>query len=226
MKPLVIALLFVSGALAQNRSGFVGTPGVVRGLGSVVFPGGTSAMPGIQRTFGSVVNPAGGGPQIGIPGLYPSRPVGVHNGFGRRGTGSTYIVGVPTYIGGYLGTGDNFDPNAAAYGYQSAPPAAAPNITIIYPPAPAPMMMGPGAPPDASQFIGPQQSAEVSQEEVQHYLIPFKDHTIYSAVAFWINGDTLHYVTAGNVHNQVSLSLIDRDLMQRLNTPKPTTPIQ
>ena len=218
MKPLLIALLVVSGALAQNRSGFVSTPGVVRGLGSVVFPGGTSAMPGIQRTFGSVVYPAGGGPQIGVPGLLPARPVGVHNNFGRRGGGSTYIVGVPTYIGGYLGTGDSFDPNAAAY--PSTPPAPAPNITIIYPPAPAPVMMATGA-PEAAQF-----APEAPQEEVQHYLIPFKDHTIYSAVAFWINGDTLHYVTAGNVHNQVSLSLIDRDLMQRLNTPRPATPIQ
>jgi len=36
-------------------------------------------------------------------------------------------------------------------------------------------------------------------------------------VAYWVDGDTLHYFTSGNTHNQVSLSLIDRDLTQRLN---------
>ena len=50
-----------------------------------------------------------------------------------------------------------------------------------------------------------------------HYLIAFKDHTIYSAVAYWVDGDTLHYFTTGNTHNQVSVSLIDRDLTERLN---------
>src|SRR5579885_304100 len=56
------------GALwAQNRSGFVRTPGVTRAVGSVVFPGGTSALPGVQRTTGSVLFPGGGGPQIGVP---------------------------------------------------------------------------------------------------------------------------------------------------------------
>ena len=41
--------------------------------------------------------------------------------------------------------------------------------------------------------------------------------TIYSAVAYWVDGDTLHYFTTGNTHNQASLSLIDRELTERLN---------
>jgi hypothetical protein len=32
-----------------------------------------------------------------------------------------------------------------------------------------------------------------------------------------VDDDTLHYFTAGNTHNQVSLSLVDRDLTLRLN---------
>jgi hypothetical protein len=51
----------------------------------------------------------------------------------------------------------------------------------------------------------------------KHYLIALKDHTVYAAIAYWIDGDTVHYFTAGNVHNQTSLSLIDRDLTDRLN---------
>jgi hypothetical protein len=34
---------------------------------------------------------------------------------------------------------------------------------------------------------------------------------------YWVDGDTLHYLTAGNVHNQVSLSLVDRPFTERLN---------
>ena len=32
-----------------------------------------------------------------------------------------------------------------------------------------------------------------------------------------MDGDTLHYFTSGNTHNQVSVSLLDRPLTARLN---------
>jgi hypothetical protein len=53
--------------------------------------------------------------------------------------------------------------------------------------------------------------------EPPRYLLAFLDHTVYSAVAYWVEGDTLHYFTSGNTHNQVSLSLVDRVLTERLN---------
>ena len=49
------------------------------------------------------------------------------------------------------------------------------------------------------------------------YLLAFKDHSIYTAVAYWVDGDTLHYFTTGNIHNQASISLLDRELTERLN---------
>ena len=55
------------------------------------------------------------------------------------------------------------------------------------------------------------------QPDQTYYLLAFKDHSVYSAVGYWIDGDTLHYITSGNVHNQVSLSLVDRDLTAQLN---------
>ena len=54
-------------------------------------------------------------------------------------------------------------------------------------------------------------------EANQTYLIAFKDHTIYAALAYWVEGNTLHYVTNQNTHNQVSLDLVDRELSSRLN---------
>ena len=56
-----------------------------------------------------------------------------------------------------------------------------------------------------------------SAADSTRYLLAFKDHNIYSAVAYWADGDTLHYFTTGNIHNQASMSLIDRPLTERLN---------
>jgi hypothetical protein len=66
-------------------------------------------------------------------------------------------------------------------------------------------------------YQAPSRQPVVSAPDPAYYLIAFKDNTIYSAVAYWVEGDTLHYVTSGNVRNQVSLDLIDADLTQRLN---------
>jgi hypothetical protein len=38
---------------------------------------------------------------------------------------------------------------------------------------------------------------------VHLWLSFFKDHTIYAAVGYYTEGDTLYYFTSGNVHNQV-----------------------
>jgi endonuclease YncB( thermonuclease family) len=61
------------------------------------------------------------------------------------------------------------------------------------------------------------QAPEADSQTASFYLLAFKNHSIYSAVAYYVDGDTLHYFTAGNTHNQISLSLVDRELTQRLN---------
>ena len=50
-----------------------------------------------------------------------------------------------------------------------------------------------------------------------YYLIAYKDHSIYTALTYWLEGDTLHYVTTQNTHNQASLELIDLDQSYKLN---------
>jgi hypothetical protein len=211
-----IALLFAGGLCAQYRGN--ATPYITGGFPSVVHPGGTPAnSPGIVRYQTNVVNPGGGGPQLRVP---------FSPGYKRfaRGTGSSIIYSYPfpIYVGGF-GGGGYYDSPAAGYMDSSAaammqpPGPAGPAAPIIInvgvptaPPAAAPM---PPAPPEAN--AQPQEDA--SAAEPTHYLIAFKDHTIYSAIAYWVDGTTLHYFTSGNVHNQVSLSLIDRELTQRLN---------
>jgi hypothetical protein len=198
-----LILLLTSGLCAQIRSG-----------GSVVNPAGGSGTPGVTRTLGSVVNPAQGG--LRAPG---SRSGGT---YGNRG-----VYFYPVYIGGYYSTPYISGPDDSA----AAPPAAAPaqsNVTVVMPPqqpvtpvvinynygsAPPP----PGPAVDQAGNRAPAGGEEDNSTEPSHYLIAFKDHTIYAATAYWVDGDTLHYFTAGNVHNQASLALVDRDFTERLN---------
>jgi hypothetical protein len=50
-----------------------------------------------------------------------------------------------------------------------------------------------------------------------YYLIAYKNHAVYSALAYWVEDKTLHYVTTQNTHNQASLDLIDLALTKSLN---------
>jgi hypothetical protein len=213
-----IALLASTGLFAQNRSGFVtplpGTPT----FGSVVHPGGTSAMPGVQRTTGSVVHPGGNTPQIGIPGIRWQGAPGQFRAVRQNSLGYAYPVAVPVYVGG------GYDPMGIA---QSAPQQQqqAPNVIVIYPPAQNyppqsyQMYSAPAGTPQGNIVEVPQDQLQPQndQTEATHYILAFKDHSIYTAIAYWVDGDTLHYFTSGNTHNQVSVSLVDRDLTKRLN---------
>jgi hypothetical protein len=173
-----------------------------------------------------VVFPGGGGPKLVVPNVTPNN--GFRGQFKNRG--SAAVVGVPIYVGGG-GYGYPYDPSF----YGGVPPGPQepqqPNVTVVYPPQPAPVIINQfGPPPDNGATARPRlyEMPQDTQQEQQdtsaapaveptHYLIAFKDHTIYSAIAYWVDGDILHYFTSGNTHNQVSLSLVDRDLTQRLN---------
>jgi len=191
-----MALLFTGALFGQYH---FGAP-IVTG-GNAVFPAGTSAInPGIQR-FSSTA---------------------AYRSTARRApiTTGTGAVIVPYAYPVYVGSG------YSDASYAPAPAAQQPNVTVIYPPQPAPVIInqfGPGVmPPPAAGMepVSPYQPAAAQADDeapADHYLIALKDHTIYSVVAYWVDGDTLHYFTAGNVHNQASLSLVDRDLTTRLN---------
>jgi len=205
--------------------------------GNVVFPGLGHAPAG--NPWGNVVFPAvpGGaaalstGAHAGFPGRLGGTVSGFRpytgasggNGGGHRHGGVASIYAYPVYVGGYgYGYGS---------GYEQEPQASqqAPNITVIYPPSQAApvIVTGQAAEPGQAQETGansnfhyyPPQSGgvESAPADSTYYLIAFKDHTIYSAIAYYVEGDTLHYFTAGNVHNQASISLVDRALTEQLN---------
>lgn len=197
---LCIALLCTVGLYAQQRSGGVG-----------IRSGGAGSHPASH---------ASRGPDSFYH--YPGRPA-----YG-------YPVYIYPYVGAYAPFG--YDYSGYSYGYggygdQSAAVQQQPNTTVVYPPqsAPAnPVIINVGSPgqngppsssaPPESSYRGPeQQPQEEPAAEATHYLIALKDHTIYSAVAYWVDGSTLHYFTTGNTHNQISVSLVDRELTERLN---------
>jgi len=233
--PVVFSLAMAGGVHGQA---------VHRSFGSVVFPGGTSGTsPNITRNFGSVVFPGGmqtapvygGGSVIathpGVSAGAANAPgKGMNNGGGRqtppgghrgsRGSGGGLVYAYPVYVGG--GYDYSMQPQ------ESAPASAqTPNITIVMPPQQATPVMIQAGPdgeytttrPQTRLYEEPRRRAveEPETPEPTKYLLAFKDHTIYSAVAYWADGETLHYFTNGNTHNQASISLIDRPLTERLN---------
>jgi hypothetical protein len=52
------------------------------------------------------------------------------------------------------------------------------------------------------------------------YLIAFQDHTIQAAVAYWVDGKTLHYVTLQHAEKQAPLDAVDRAFSQQLNSER------
>jgi hypothetical protein len=229
-----LAVLFSSALFAQFRSHPTLNNG---GFGNVVFPGGTSAQPGVSRNFGNVVFPGTGGPKLNVPfsitdptfGARLGRTVAGQNVYGQQfsGRGRNRATVVPYAFPVYVGSG------------YDAQPQQQPNVVVIYPQQQpqqqVPVYVNRTAPPDQSQYqpvappasesggisiyqapSGPRPETAASAEPAR-FLIAFNDRTIYSAVAYWIDGETLHYFTNGNTHNQISLALVDRELTERLN---------
>jgi hypothetical protein len=203
-----LALVFATALFGQYRPG---TPVFTGGFSNPVYPAGTSSnFPGIVRFTPNPVYPASGGPHLNVPGQRPNHYTGTGPG----------VIAVPLGYPVYVGSGYDTAPA------QPSTPAQ-PGMTVVYPPAPAPVIVPQFGPDEASQQTASADNPEpVNKDDVQasedqsspdHYLIALKDHTVYSVIAYWVQDATLHYFTAGNVHNQVSLSLVDRPLTLRLN---------
>jgi hypothetical protein len=182
------SLLLATALFAQHHGGFSNPHPFPQGtFGKGVFPGGATRQ-GLRRQ-----------PSVSVTGP----------------TGTVILYGYPVYVGGYV---DNDSPA------EPAPPQQ-PDITANDSSQSAQSVIQYFGSDDAQDPTTPTAAADdfqpveepVSTAEPSHYLFAFKDHTIYSAVAYWVDGDTLHYFTSANTHNQASVSLVDRDLTERLN---------
>ena len=193
------------------------------GFGSVVFPGGSTAV-------GRVVFPGAGQFPVGTitDPSFASRLGATVSGIndGRRFRRFREPLIVPYAYPVYLG---DYSQGYQGYGQEQ------PNITIFNPPQQTPQViinqnfLPERATPVIHEYTEDSSGVHVyeapsrnladnvADEGTDYYLIAFKDHSIYSAFAYWVEGDTLHYVTPQRVHNQASVTLVDRELTEKLN---------
>jgi hypothetical protein len=242
---VALAVVFAACGLAQNRSlsgmHFSSPPPAPAnrsGFGRVAFPV-TGQPPTNGFNTGRVLFPGTGGPLSITDTSFASRlgttVSGMNAGGYRRFRRPAIVVpyAYPVYGGGYADYGSGYDPG---YGYAPADQSNQPNVTIVNPPQQAPQVIinqnfipehatpvireyGDDSPDGIHIYEAPgREPVDTSADEnTSYYLIAFKDHSIYSAFAYWVEGDTLHYVTPQRVHNQASLSLVDRELTEKLN---------
>jgi hypothetical protein len=242
---LLIAFLAAAvSAMAQYRGGggglgTIGRPGggPVMGWGNSVFPGGSPGHPVIT---GNITNPgfagALGATVRGVPPRGPGggRPGNVGNIRGNyygRGGGRTIVVPYPVvaypygYGYGYGNAGYAEDPNYVQQPVQQQPQQQAPLVIINqgykpevinpqlrdYSDLPAPT----GA--ESTLKVYENKPKAFEEEKPTIYLIAMKEGTIMPALAFWVEGDTLNYITRESSHNRISLDRVDRDFSKKLN---------
>jgi len=95
-----------------------------------------------------------------------------------------------------------------------------PNVTVIYPPQQSAPTAVVREYDEYGQEVrrAPAASGGASSNGGSPiYLIAFKDHTIKPAAAYWVEGNTLHYVTLERQQIQVSLDSVDRSMSEQLN---------
>jgi hypothetical protein len=112
----------------------------------------------------------------------------------------------PIFIGGY-----GYGYNQPAQAEETQPP----QTTGVEPPA----VQGPASePPVAYCNSAAQQDSTTEQERSPiTYLIAMKDHTIISARGYWVQGDTLTYITPEGARKRISLTMVDEQFSKELN---------
>ncbi|HEY7335692.1 MAG TPA: hypothetical protein VH639_12470 [Bryobacteraceae bacterium] len=213
MRLLAIALIFAgSGAIAQSPTGF----------GRLINPSGIPPSRA-GAGFGRLIYPGTGGPpMVRRPGFPPALRTFRAPNISHPFHGNTIIVPYPVfYGGGYYGydappaplQGSDYD---SGYSAQQPSPVVVLNQNFRPDVNQAPGYGAPPPPPPPSDQS--QESAAAAADTSQIlFLIAMKDHTIFPALAYWVEGDTLNYITNQGVRNRVSLDLVDRDFSKQLN---------
>lgn len=168
----------------------------------------------------------GGGVRGGYVGGGARVSSGLH--YSRPGYGSYYRPGYygrsyyrPYFYGGfyynpfswygsynypYYGYPSVYDPAPEYYGSYAG---SGPTVIVNQEPGPSVREYGAAAP-------------RINGEEV-FYLLALDDQTVRMAVAYWVEGSTLHYVDRNRQQHALPLSRIDRGLSEQLNRERRVT---
>ena len=176
--------------------------------------------------FGQRGRMSGYPPTVGnLPIAKPSRPgisLPSQAGFGWRRRADQgapgavpYIVPYPVYIGsGDAGPAPPAsDVSGAEISAEDAPDVLSDGTSLQEPP-PAAFDTGPPAinSSGCENPIGPSPT-----EYTNIFFVALNDGSVHTAIAYWVEGSTLHYMTPEYIHNQVSLALVDQKTSAALN---------
>ena len=144
-------------------------------------------------------------------------------GFGSWGWPGYYDYSYP-YYSSFDYPYSSFDYNYAYPSYPAYQPYQPASTVVVYPPqtAAATPVYVERAQPALHEYDEYGQevrrpAAGASRESPTLYLIAFQNQQIRAAVAYWVDGATLHYVTLDHEDKQAPLDSVDRDLSARLN---------
>jgi hypothetical protein len=213
---IALCLLLAGSAMAQRGGmgggfrGGMGGFGQARGFNGGGFRGGFRGFGGFrpgfnQRFFG---NRFFLGNRFGNRFFFDRRFFGFGRGFGfpAFGFGFSYAPGFYDYP---------YYPADYSAGPAYAP---APNVTVVYP---AQAQTGPATAyverpePAAREYDQSGNGSSAGGSPI--YLVAFKDRVIRAAVAYWLDGRTLHYVTLQREEKEAPLDTVDREFTLQLN---------
>ena len=217
---LFSAMLVTGLAFSQDRSS---RPSF--GYGSILNPGGVNPAPIRVPSNGSTHAGNLGASISGrpIPGVTGNGNGGRGGGY-RGGGGAVYVpyaypVAYPVYVQ------DQYPPQQLQQQVYAQPsPSVIINNNYMPETASKPVIREYSA-ESLPQPLGQQKQSQSTAEDTEPtgeakpvvYLLAMKDGSIYSAVAYWIEDSTLHYITPRHDHNRASLDLVDREITDQVN---------
>jgi hypothetical protein len=215
--PGILLLSFTTSATAQfgARSGALGgVPPSVRGM-TRPLGGFSTGFSGLGATRNFQNRNFSGSPRRAPFGYPYAYSVWVPDYFDYLNDANQYSA--PYYSPSYGTPYGVVPPGGSAY-YDTAPAGAPgsqqPVIINQYFGAPGSQPVNAPEPNTTSNTQGP---GDLAGSPQNYYLIAYKNHAVYAALAYWVEDKTLHYVTTQNTHNQASLDLIDITRTKSLN---------
>lgn len=201
---------FHGGFAGGGRFGHVGGPGI--------FPGGR---------FGHVARP-GFFPGGHFGGTFPGTRLGIHGGFGGFDFGFGYQSAASPFWGTMYAPVYPYAPlltTPAIYTDPNPYYAPAPAVTIITVPAVSEPQYGTivineGRAPREWDRYSEQREPARAEEAPRGpliYLLATRQGPIWAAVAYWVEGETLHFVTPQHERKSILLGDLDREMSERLN---------
>jgi hypothetical protein len=223
---LIAVVLLMAGSTAWAQR-----VGSATGFGRIANPGGAVTTTG-GAGFGRIIYPGTGAPaavrsQTGNA-VFTAVPPPVNHGIHA----TPLLVPYPVFYGGGYYNYDAPPAQMAAYPQYGDPNQSSPVVIINqyfrpetanpvlhdYTDVPLPEGVSRGADGQPTGAAPRATQRDTSQDNQPiMFLIAMKDHTIYPALAYWVEGDTLNYITTQGTKNSASLDAVDRPFSQQLN---------